>query len=91
MDVKQAVGMAKRYVADLFIEEDLQNIGLEEVDFDDASGEWLVTIGFSRPWDRPGGVLAGALNQRPAREYKVVRIEDQSQRVVSVMNREPAA
>ena len=52
MDVKDAVNAAKTYVAQLFADEGLSNLGLEEVEFDDGSGAWRVTVGFSRPWDR---------------------------------------
>ena len=51
MDVKAAVIMAKDHVADVFLGEDIRNVGLEEVEFDDSLGRWIVTIGFSRPWD----------------------------------------
>ena len=47
MDVKEAVSIAKRYVTDLFAEEAITHVGLEEVVFDEQSGDWKVTIGFS--------------------------------------------
>ncbi len=53
MDVKQAVEMAKNHIKDLFENEGISNLGLEEVDFDDQTSVWYVTIGFSRPWDKP--------------------------------------
>jgi len=53
MDVKEAIRLAKQYVTDLFIQEGIDQIGLEEVEFDDMNNTWLVTIGFSRPWDQP--------------------------------------
>ena len=46
MDVKAAVIMAKDHVADVFLGEDIRNVGLEEVEFDDSLGRWIVTIGF---------------------------------------------
>lgn len=49
MDVKQAVEMAKNHIKDLFENEGISNLGLEEVDFDDQTSVWYVTIGFSRP------------------------------------------
>ena len=44
MDVKEAVLTAKRYVADVFADEGIADIGLEEVEFDEASDVWMVTI-----------------------------------------------
>lgn len=89
MNVKEAVKNAKVYVIDLFSEENLTNVGLEEVEYDDQSGEWVVTIGFSRPWDRSMNTMAIiAGNDNPRRAYKVVRLNNTSGEVSSVKNRE---
>lgn len=83
MDVKEVVNVAKDYVAELFGDESIVNVGLEEVDID-QSGYWIVTIGFSRPWDRNiGPILAG----HTPRSYKVVRIRDEDGKVLSVKDR----
>lgn len=86
MDVRQAVDQAKRYVVELFTNEGITNLGLEEVEFDD--GVWNVTVGFSRPWDTPSGFAALAQAQLQRRSYKIVRIDDGSAHVLSVKNRE---
>lgn len=85
MDVKQAVAVAKQHVLDLFAEEKVTNLGLEEVEFDEQTREWIVTLGFSRPWDEPRNALA-ALAQTPyiRRTYKVVQISDPLERVLAV-------
>ena len=87
MEVKQAVRMAKRYVIDLFEAEQITDVGLEEIVFDEKSDSWNVTIGFSRPWDQKGPLVAALAERRPARSYKVVRIHDQSLEVESVRDR----
>ena len=51
MDVKKASQTAKDYLLDLFEGEEIMNIGLEEIEFDNSSKNWSVTVGFSRPWD----------------------------------------
>ena len=87
MDVKTAVAMAKKEISDLFAEEGIRNLGLEEVEFDDKDRAWRITIGFSRPWDlpvRPFASLAGAENPHGRRSYKVVLIGDADGRVISV-------
>ena len=86
MDVKEAVDQAKRHVADLFSKEGLVNLGLEEVEFDDALEQWRITVGFSRSWDHQG---VAALALIPRRTYKVVTI-DKGGTVLSVKNRETA-
>ena len=87
MEVKDAVRLAKDYVADLFEAEQITNVGLEEVEFDLSSNSWKVTIGFSRPWDQKGPLVAALAERSPARSYKVVRIDDQSHKVRSVTDR----
>jgi hypothetical protein len=57
MDVKEAVATAKKYVGELFTQEGITNLGLEEIEFDEQAGEWRVTVGFSRPGIRWEGLL----------------------------------
>lgn len=89
MNVKEAVAHAKAHILDLFAEESLTNLGLEEVEYDDQSNEWIVTIGFSRPWDEPRNTLAAlTAGNTPRRAYKIIRISSNSGQVLSVKNRE---
>lgn len=89
MDVKEAVGIAKSHILDLFADENLKHLGLEEVEHDVMSHEWVITLGFSRPWDEPSNPLASfAQSSVPHREYKVLRISDTTNQVRSVKNRE---
>jgi len=87
MQVKEAVSLAKQYVKDVFAEEKIDGLGLEEVEFDDKTRIWSVTIGFSRPWDETAGTfgakLAGFVPRR--RDYKVVRIVDGDKRVIRLI------
>ena len=90
MEVKKAVQVAKEHVLDLFAEERVANLGLEEVEFDVGSKEWVVILGFSRPWDEPRNTLAVlAQTALPRRIYKAVRISDFDERVKSVKVYEP--
>lgn len=90
MDVREAARTAKEYLIDLFDGEDIKNVGLEEVVFDEASDSWRITIGFSRPWERnavatPLAVTLG--DRRPPRSYKVVSVNDEDGSVVSLTDR----
>jgi hypothetical protein len=49
MDVKEAVRTAKSYVFDLFADDGVEHATLEEVEQDDATGEWRITLSMSRP------------------------------------------
>ncbi|MCI5157714.1 MAG: hypothetical protein D3906_04600 [Candidatus Electrothrix sp. AUS1_2] len=96
MNVKEAVKLAKEHIIDLFAEEDIRDLGLEEVEFDEEAKEWFITLGFSRPWNEPESLnsMARAVAQFRSdplrqRSYKVVRISDDSlHRIISVKNRE---
>ena len=85
MEVNEAVALAKKYVGEVFAGEPIKNLGLEEVEFDEKSGVWCVTIGFSRPWDSTGAIAAMFPGKR---DYKVVRISDSDKKMISVKNRE---
>ena len=76
MDVKNAVTLAKQEIRNLFAEEGISDLGLEEVEFEDTDEVWRITIGFSRPWDVPKGPFGEPTGAKKAREYKVVRIAD---------------
>ena len=89
MDVKQAVQTAKEHIAQLFSDEPISNIGLEEVEFNETVSVWEITIGFSRSWDRPGGSFISDLARLESpRTYKTIRIQDESGRVESVKHRD---
>ncbi len=88
MDVKQAVRTAKTYLADLMADEGIENLGLEEVQFDEITQQWNVTIGFSRPWDRKNPLVATLTEYgRTDRSYKVLSINDADGRVKSLKDR----
>ncbi len=85
MDVKEAVKLAKDHVADLFAEEGIGNVGLEEIE--QVGRFWEVTVGFSRPWDQ-GGLATITLGQKGLRRsFKVIRIDNQTRTVTSVKDR----
>ncbi len=90
MDAKQAVGLAKDYIKDIFSSEAILQVGLEEVEFDEHSDTWFVTIGFSRFWDSPANAIAAIAQQARSskRSYKVVKINDLTGKVTAVKNRE---
>ncbi|HPH65304.1 MAG TPA: hypothetical protein PLF40_06150 [Kofleriaceae bacterium] len=89
MNVKEAVTAAKSYILEIFAGEQVTNLGLEEVEFDEHRNVWLVTIGFSRPWDAPPNLL-GMVASNPKRTYKTVQISGESGAHFSIKNREVA-
>lgn len=89
MEVKEAIVAAKRHVAEIFDDEQITNLGLEEVRYDDAHRKWEITLGFSRPWNAESSPFAALTGETPARRtYKVVTISDADSRIVSITNRD---
>lgn len=72
MDTKQAVRIAKNWIVENFAADEIQNVGLEEVKFDDL--RWYITIGFSRPWENSPIVTAFG-SPVFTRVYKVVVVD----------------
>jgi hypothetical protein len=98
MDVKEAIAAAKSYVRDVYADEALSNLGLEETEYDESFHRWNITIGFSRPWNAPRSPAQVVLDQIGAlgaaaslgrRVYKIVTISDQGD-VIAMKNREVA-
>ena len=88
MDVKEAVAVAKGYLTNLYSGEDISDVGLEEVEFDELSDQWSVTIGFARPWERTALRRALSAGDRVgARAYKVLLIDDETGEVQSLKDR----
>jgi len=89
MQVNEAVKIAKQYILELFADEKISNLGLEEVEFDPEKQEWMVTVGFSRPWDEPHNVFAAMTNDVfTRRTFKALRISDVDGQILSVKRRE---
>ena len=92
MEVKEAVKTAKQYIVDVFDGESIVDVALEEVIFDDVSDCWKITVGFSKhmsprfkPFRNP--VLNVLDEPIYDRFYKVVRIDDKSGKIESVLDR----
>ena len=83
MDVKEVTKTARESVAEIFADEQITNLGMEEVVYDEKSEQWRITFGFARPWDRQGdmGVRMGL---KAPRAYKVVHIDDSNGNVVAL-------
>lgn len=95
MEVKEAVKTALGYVSDTLSDEELSNLGLEEVVYDDLHETWKITVGFSRPWDYPRHSIATLANpsllERAAnRTYKIVEIRDSDGEVTAIRNKDVA-
>ncbi len=82
MEVREAVRTAKDYLGELYKDEEIVNVGLEEVRYDYDTDKWHITIGFSRPWDQrlPMAARSGAAGL-VERSYKEICINDADGRI----------
>lgn len=91
MEVKEAVQVAREYVVDVFADDEISNVGLEEIEFDDRSDVWKVTLSFLRPSGTMSKLdfVAPGLNrgQNVRRSFKTVNVDDDSGRVISIKHR----
>jgi hypothetical protein len=51
MKTLEAVAAAKTYLKEVFAEENISDISLEEIEY--YGDRWVFTVGFSRPWNTP--------------------------------------
>ena len=85
----EAVQAAKEYILEVFKDEEIARVGLEELELKDAI--WKVTIGFQRSWrtdssDPLPRVLFPPL--KTDRIYKTVQIRDDDGSVISLKHRD---
>jgi hypothetical protein len=86
--VQKAVSNAMSYVRNLYSSEHIDDLLLEEVEFSESTEQWLVTIGFT--------ILKIADNSTPlmfakrnlVRHYKVIHVDAQTGKPVSMKIRE---
>jgi hypothetical protein len=51
MNALEAIAIAKKYLSEVFREEEITAVTLEETE--NLGDRWIVTLGFSRPWSTP--------------------------------------
>jgi hypothetical protein len=92
LEPSEAVRHAKRWLASIYSDEKIENLGLEEVRW--KGGNWEITLGFDRYANRisqesESGVstILAAL-QRPRRDYKVIVVSGEDNSVIEMRNRE---
>lgn len=91
VDVKDAVKAAVAFVQEMYPAEEIRALRLEEVDFDDPTGSWLITLGWVDQAIREGSSPFASLSAQPApRVYKVFEVSSATGNVVSMKIRESA-
>ena len=87
LEPSEAIRHAKRWLSSVYVDEKIENLGLEEVRFD--GGKWEITLGFDRFPVASHNPSTWAGLSLPRREYKVVVLSAEDGAVVEMRNREP--
>ncbi len=82
----QAVRKAKEHILELFNDESIAQVGLEELAFKDVEDVWEVTIGFQRLWKPVSPPLLNIGSHSSRRTYKTVCMRNNGE-VISVRHR----
>ncbi|HKP76251.1 MAG TPA: hypothetical protein VJT67_12055 [Longimicrobiaceae bacterium] len=89
VDVKQAVKSAESYARELFGDQELSHLRLEEVEFSELEALWKVTLGWVEPAvAKPGLVFSNGSIQRLPRVYKVFEVDAETGKVRSMKIRD---
>ncbi|MGD1867633.1 MAG: hypothetical protein ACFB0D_24035 [Phormidesmis sp.] len=87
MDVKSAVQAAMDYVQDLYSDNNLRDLLLEEIEFSEGSDEWLVTVGFSlsESKDDSAALITPSRKSRAlSRRYKIINVDAKTGQPISM-------
>ena len=88
LDASEAVRHAKTWLASIYSDERIANLGLEEVRWKD--GNWEITLGFDRfPLaDLAGIPMIELMTTKSRRDYKVIVLSGADNSVTEMRNRE---
>lgn len=88
LTVNSAVINAMQFVKELYKNQKLEDVLLEEVEFSESSNQWLVTIGFTINKEKDNSSSLILSKRETERKYKVVHIDAQSGEFISMKIRE---
>lgn len=87
LGMKEAIRRAKQEITEIFADEEISELGLEEVRFDESLGVWKITLGFTRPWRNPKSAFSGLSPSLAQRDFKVVTLDGTDGRLVAIEER----
>jgi hypothetical protein len=90
--VKTAVSSAIQFIRELYEDEQIKDVLLEEVEFSELADQWLITIGFTKykiqEYSLPAVTDLILPDRETVRKYKTVHIDAQSGKPISMKIRE---
>lgn len=88
ISVKTAVSNAMLFVLELYQGKLIEDILVEEVEFSELANQWLITIGFTIKKVKDNSSSLILPEREIARKYKIVHIDAQSGKPISMKIRE---
>ena len=77
MNPTTAVKEARNFFTQVFKDENIENVELEEIVFDETEHLWRITFGFFRLWTPPQNpLLPNFHGPERKRQFKVVMLDD---------------
>jgi hypothetical protein len=90
--IKTAVSNAMQFIRELYAEDQIKDILLEEVEFSEPADQWLITIGFTKykiqEYSLPAVTDLILPERETVRKYKTVHIDAQSGKPISMKIRQ---
>ncbi len=89
IELKKMVNTAIHFLDNLYDQENLRNVMLEEIERSEDSGRWLVTLGFDIYFSPPPSFSITDLlsTQKPQRIYKTIEIDEETGKALAMKMR----
>ena len=87
MHVTEAKNVAKAYLAEMFGDETIDDMRVEEVVFDEERNTWKITLSFSCHWGVLDVLAPRAKKEYELRSYKCIHVDDRDGRPGSMFDR----
>ena len=79
IELKKMVNTAIQFLDNLYDQENLRNVMLEEIERSEDSGRWLVTLGFDMDFSPPPTYsITDLFAKKPQRIYKTIEIDEKT-------------
>jgi hypothetical protein len=87
IEVKDAVKIAQDYIRELYTQDEIRDLALEEVEISEDNKFWIVTIGFTKQMSQPLNPMEAMSGPKFSRFQKELKIDAESSLVRSMKNK----
>jgi len=84
IDIKKAVNSSRKYLKELYRDDELKDIALEEVEKSEDEKYWFVTLGFTQNLSEPLNPMEAMTGPKSTRVFKVFKIDAANGEVLSM-------